>query len=402
MTREAFGAEFLGADGFLNSPTYGLPPQFLVDALLDCIGKWQNGTMDVPSFDEHVAAGRAGYAALTGVPVDSVAMGGTVSAVLGLVAAAIPDGAGSPPLPGEFTSTTFPFAAQAGRGVTVTELPADELVTAAADFDVVDSEPGAVGQRCGARHRRPARARGGHRDADGHRHHAGARVETRRTGLGRRHRGRGLQVVAVAAGHGVDVVERQDESHHDTPCRQLVCGRRAVADDLRAAASAGRRRSAVRPVAHVVQCPWRRADAMPWLASLDGDAVRSALPGAGQPPAGRTGSAAAGFGHRLATDRGRGGQRFSGRASARRCAQGRFGWVFTCTTTRTTWTGCSTRYGPSGSAPTGIVAISLVPPSGGPTISSRPASASTRSLSPMSPVPPPTTAPPTPSSLISR
>ncbi len=40
-------------------------------------------------------------------------------------------------LPGEFTSTTFPFAAQAGRGVTVTELPADELVTAAADFDVV-------------------------------------------------------------------------------------------------------------------------------------------------------------------------------------------------------------------------------------------------------------------------
>lgn len=70
MTREAFGAEFLGADGFLNSPTYGLPPQFLVDALLDCIGKWQNGTMDVPSFDEHVAAGRAGYAALTGVPVD--------------------------------------------------------------------------------------------------------------------------------------------------------------------------------------------------------------------------------------------------------------------------------------------------------------------------------------------
>ena len=92
MTREAFGAEFLGADGFLNTPTYGLPPQFLVDALLDIIGRWQNGTMDVPSFDEQVRAGRAGYAALTGLPVDSVAMGGTVSSVLGLVAAAIPDG----------------------------------------------------------------------------------------------------------------------------------------------------------------------------------------------------------------------------------------------------------------------------------------------------------------------
>jgi selenocysteine lyase/cysteine desulfurase len=137
MTREAFGAEFLGADGFLNTPTYGLPPQFLVDALLDIIGRWQNGTMDVPSFDEHVRAGRAGYAALTGVSVDSVAMGGTVSSVLGLVAAAIPDGSRVVTLPGEFTSTTFPFAAQEGRGVTVTELPADELVSSAADFDVV-------------------------------------------------------------------------------------------------------------------------------------------------------------------------------------------------------------------------------------------------------------------------
>lgn len=137
VAREAFGAEFVGAAGFLNSPTYGLPPQFLVDALQDCIGRWQTGTMDVPSFDQYVDAGRKGYAALAGVPVESVAMGGTVSAVLGLVAAAIPDGSRVVTVPGEFTSTTFPFAAQADRGVTVTELPADELVAAAADFDVV-------------------------------------------------------------------------------------------------------------------------------------------------------------------------------------------------------------------------------------------------------------------------
>lgn len=136
-TREAFGAEFIGADGFLNSPTYGLPPLFMVDALQDCIARWQAGTMEVPLFDEDVQSGRAGYAALTGVPVDSVAMGGTVSTLLGLVAAAVPDGTRVATLAGEFTSTTFPFAAQAGRGVTVTELAPDELVSAAADFDVV-------------------------------------------------------------------------------------------------------------------------------------------------------------------------------------------------------------------------------------------------------------------------
>jgi selenocysteine lyase/cysteine desulfurase len=137
LAREAFGAEFVGAEGFLNSPTYGLPPRFLLDALQDCISSWQAGTMEVPLFDDYVRAGRAGYAALAGVPVDTVTMGGTVSSVLGLVAAAIPDGSRVATVAGEFTSTTFPFAAQAGRGVTISELTPAELVAAAADFDVV-------------------------------------------------------------------------------------------------------------------------------------------------------------------------------------------------------------------------------------------------------------------------
>ena len=136
-SRAAFGAEFLGAEGFLNSPTYGLPPTFLVDAMRTCIDDWQAGAMDATSFDEPVRRGRAGYAALAGVPVDSVAMGGSVSAVLGLVAAAIPDGSRLATLAGEFTSTTFPFAAQSDRGVTLTELSSDELVTTAADYDGV-------------------------------------------------------------------------------------------------------------------------------------------------------------------------------------------------------------------------------------------------------------------------
>ncbi len=135
--REAFGAEFVGAEGFLNSPTYGLPPQFMFDALENCLRAWQTGTMDVPSFDESVGAGRVGYAALVGVAADSVTMAGTVSSALGLVAAAIPDGSRVATLAGEFTSTSFPFAAQAARGVTITELTSDELVTTASDYDVV-------------------------------------------------------------------------------------------------------------------------------------------------------------------------------------------------------------------------------------------------------------------------
>jgi selenocysteine lyase/cysteine desulfurase len=135
--RSAFGAEFVGAEGFLNSPTYGLPPRFLMESLQDCLASWQAGTMNAAAFDGPVRDGRAGYAALVGVPVETVAMGGSVSAVLGLVAAAIPDGSRVATLSGEFTSTTFPFAAQAGRGVSVTELDQEELLTTAADYDVV-------------------------------------------------------------------------------------------------------------------------------------------------------------------------------------------------------------------------------------------------------------------------
>ena len=137
IAREAFGAQFVGAEGFLNSPTYGLPPQFMFDALQDSLQDWRAGTMNPASFDDYVRAGRAGYAALVGVPVDSVAMAGSVSAALSLVAAAIPDGSRVATLSGEFTSTSFPFAAQAVRGVTITELDSDELVTTASDYDAV-------------------------------------------------------------------------------------------------------------------------------------------------------------------------------------------------------------------------------------------------------------------------
>jgi hypothetical protein len=123
--RVAFGAEFVGAPGFLDSATYGLPPGFLVEEMTRCLGQWQAGTLDVPTFDGSVRRGRAAYAALVGVPVDTVAMGGSLSSVLGLVAAAIPDGTRVATLTGDFTSTTFPFAAQAGRGVTLAELTAD-------------------------------------------------------------------------------------------------------------------------------------------------------------------------------------------------------------------------------------------------------------------------------------
>jgi hypothetical protein len=58
-----------------------------------------------------------------------------VSPLVGLVAAAVPAGGRVLVATGEFTSLTWPFAAQAGRGVVVTEAPLTELADRAADHD---------------------------------------------------------------------------------------------------------------------------------------------------------------------------------------------------------------------------------------------------------------------------
>jgi selenocysteine lyase/cysteine desulfurase len=137
VTRDVFGAEFVGADRFLDTPTVGLPPRFVADAVRDCIDSWESGSLDLASFEAAARAGRSAYAALIGVDEHRVAMGSSVSSVVGLLAAAIRDNSRVATLNGEFTSVTFPFAAQARRGVTVTELPPGRLEEAAGGFDVV-------------------------------------------------------------------------------------------------------------------------------------------------------------------------------------------------------------------------------------------------------------------------
>lgn len=137
MTREAFGAEFVGAEGFLDTPTCGLPPHFVAEAMRHCVQLWEQGQLEVSAFDEPMASSRAAYASLIGTDQHRVTMGSSVSSLIGLVAASIPDGSRVATLRGEFTSVTFPFAAQAARGVTVTELPRGRLEDAAGDFDVV-------------------------------------------------------------------------------------------------------------------------------------------------------------------------------------------------------------------------------------------------------------------------
>jgi selenocysteine lyase/cysteine desulfurase len=135
--RRALGAGFDVPDGYLNTASIGIPSAAAGDAVAAAIHDWRTGAARPPDFDDPVGRARAGFAALVGVDVDRVVTGSAVSALVGLVAASVPDGTRVLVASGEFTSVSWPFAVQAGRGVTVTEVALEQVGERAAEFDLV-------------------------------------------------------------------------------------------------------------------------------------------------------------------------------------------------------------------------------------------------------------------------
>lgn len=135
--RTAFGQEFDVRDGYLNTASIGLPPRAAVEAVRRTVDAWAVGGAQPGDFDQAVGAARAAYGRLVGAPVEDVSIGGSASALVGLVAASVPDGTRVVTAHDEFTSTTFPFAAQHARGVTVTEVPLAQVADAAVGADLV-------------------------------------------------------------------------------------------------------------------------------------------------------------------------------------------------------------------------------------------------------------------------
>jgi selenocysteine lyase/cysteine desulfurase len=130
-------APFDVPDGYLNTASIGIPSVSVADAVAGAVAEWRVGGSRPPQYDRYVDAARAGWGRLVGVPVERVACGASVSQLVGLVAASVPDGTRVLTVANEFTSVSFPFAAQGGRGVTVTEVTHDRLLDAVPDHDLV-------------------------------------------------------------------------------------------------------------------------------------------------------------------------------------------------------------------------------------------------------------------------
>lgn len=136
--------------GWLNTASYGLPPEPAWTALQSALADWQVGRTSWESWGEETGRSRAAFAGLVGVPVEDVAVGSTVSQMLAPVAAALPAGASVVVPEVEFTSNLFPWLVQAERGVRVRTVPLAGLVDAIDDdtdlvaFSLVQSADGAV------------------------------------------------------------------------------------------------------------------------------------------------------------------------------------------------------------------------------------------------------------------
>ncbi|MFD9965210.1 aminotransferase class V-fold PLP-dependent enzyme [Amycolatopsis sp. NPDC058986] len=133
----AFGAEFAAPPGYLNTPSIGVPPAAAADAVAESVEKWRRGEARPYDFDAIVDSSRAGFARLAGVPADRVAIGASVSQLIANVAAGLKDDARVLVAAGDFTSVTFPFAAHADRGITVTEVQPDQLASRVEGHDLV-------------------------------------------------------------------------------------------------------------------------------------------------------------------------------------------------------------------------------------------------------------------------
>ena len=114
--------------GWLNTASYGLPPEVGWAALQKALGDWRSGRGAWEEWQRSTESARASYARLVGVGAEDVFSGSTVSAAMALIAAAIPDGSTVLVTDIEFASNVFPWSAHAHRGVEVVAAPVERLV----------------------------------------------------------------------------------------------------------------------------------------------------------------------------------------------------------------------------------------------------------------------------------
>lgn len=115
---------------YCNTASYGLPPRPAWEALQSAMADWRVGRTSWEGWGDSTDGARAAFARLVGVDVTRVAVGSTVSELVGSAVTALPAGARVVVPDVEFTSTLFPLLVQ--RRLEVETVAPQDLVDAVA------------------------------------------------------------------------------------------------------------------------------------------------------------------------------------------------------------------------------------------------------------------------------
>ena len=121
---------------YCNTASYGLPPRPAWEALQSALADWRGGRTSWEGWGDSTEGSRAAFARLVGVEPGRVAVGATVSELVGSVVTALADGARVVVPDVEFTSTLFPLLVQRRLRVE-TAAPRDLADAVASGVDAV-------------------------------------------------------------------------------------------------------------------------------------------------------------------------------------------------------------------------------------------------------------------------
>jgi len=115
--------------GYLSTASFGIPCSAATEIVAKTIAAWSEGQLNFGKWFADIQPTRGSIAKLLDVAADSVALGTSTAAMLGSVAANLPDGARVLAPVNEHNSNLLPYLNHAHRGVSVTLVPLAELAS---------------------------------------------------------------------------------------------------------------------------------------------------------------------------------------------------------------------------------------------------------------------------------
>jgi selenocysteine lyase/cysteine desulfurase len=120
-------APWTSKPGYLNTASFGIPCPQTIEATRQVMEAWEQGGLNFGSWFSETQLARQSIARLLQVTDERVSLGTSTAAMLGSIAANLPDGARVLAPENEHNSNLIPYLNHAHRGITLSLVPLSEL-----------------------------------------------------------------------------------------------------------------------------------------------------------------------------------------------------------------------------------------------------------------------------------